>query len=103
MQADISTALYPAMEAWLVSASMDCARLMRGSSSSAKLVILLSRRALMESSALYGCNRPRTTVPSCICSTSAGVGGSTFRTTSAPSAWASPSTSVTPWNSSSRM
>ena len=46
---------------------MDCAREMRGSSSSAKLVILRSRIALMASSALYGCRRPRTTVPSRIC------------------------------------
>src|SRR5674476_572620 len=82
------------MEACEVSASMAWARLMRGSSSSAKLVTLRSRSALMASNALYGCRRPTTTEPSCSSSASAGEGGSTLSTTSAAKASAGVSTTV---------
>src|SRR5450756_1566753 len=91
------------MEACEVSASMAWARLMRGSSSSAKLVTLRSRSALMASNALYGCRRPTTTEPSRNSSASAGEGGSTLSTTSAAKASAGVSTTVAAVYSSSRM
>src|SRR6476619_3226384 len=70
------------MFAWLESASIDCARLIRGTDSIAKLVAPVCAIALIVSPAVSGARKPISTPLACSRSTSSALGGATLTTTS---------------------
>ena len=70
------------MFAWLESASIDWARLIRGTDSIAKLVAPVCAIALIVSPAVSGARKPISTPSACSRSTSSALGGATLTTTS---------------------
>ncbi len=94
--APISTALYPAIVACEESASIDCAFVVRGTSSIAKAVTLRPVRAARRSPEAAGARKLTSAAPSRSWPASSGVGRCTLRTRSAPSASAAVPTMVAP-------
>src|SRR5207302_6023884 len=70
------------MLAWLESASIDCARLIRGIDSIAKLVAPDSAIALIPSALVSGCRKPISVVADDRRCSSSELGGATLTTTS---------------------
>ena len=79
-----TTALYPATVAWDDSASMDCARVIRGIDSIAKATTPRSRSRAMPSESLSGSRNPITTVPGASDATTSAEGDATHASASAP-------------------
>ena len=83
--------------AWLESASIDCARVMRGMASMAKLVTPCEARALAVSPAVRGWRKPISTASRPSLPISSALGGATLATTSpdspAPSCTLAPASS----------
>ena len=98
-----SPARYPATVAWDERASMDCARLIRGSRSSLYTVAPRAARACTVSAAATGWRKLISETPSGNAPTSSSVGGCTRATTAAPErAAAASSTTVAPaWRKAS--
>jgi hypothetical protein len=93
----MSTALYPATDAWDDSASIDCAREMRGTSSRLNAVTPRFARARTMSAWVAGCKKLISTAPLLMRLTSPIVGASTLSTASAsPSSAEAFSTILTP-------
>ncbi len=81
-----STQRYPATSACEVSASIDWARLIRGTSSMANAVTWACARARTTSSSAPGEQKPRVTAPGLSLATTSGRSGRTCRSTSTPAA-----------------
>jgi hypothetical protein len=84
------------MFAWLDSASIACARLIRGTASTAKLVTPASASALTPTASDSGARKPISVVRSPSRVISSALGGATFNTTSAPNTSATSSVSSAP-------
>ena len=76
--------MYPATVAWDDSASMDCARVIRGIDSIAKATTPRSRSRAMPSESLSGSRNPITTVPGASDATTSADGDATHASASAP-------------------
>src|SRR6266850_5878512 len=91
-----STALYPAIVACDESASMDWARVMRGTNSMAKAVTLLAVNFENNSAFTAGCNKATIPVPALSFEASSSDGGRTLDNRSTSSKMAEPSTRLAP-------
>src|SRR5437764_10090877 len=94
------------MLAWLESASIDCARLIRGIDSIAKLVAPDSAIVLIPSALVSGCRNPISVVADDSRASSSELGGATLTTTSEDHTSAASSVTLAPassyWESGSR-